>query len=376
MYCIKCGKQLPDDSRFCDSCGAQLVFDPAPETVRTQKEKVKKEKKPLTKKVKVIISMVCIILLLALAGGGYYYSYSKGVAYANNADIVNAKKWLFLPQITEQHDPNLLKLLDAEELLATGKYEEAEQGFRALVPYRNSAAFVNETMYQHALALEAEEKYQEALDILNSLATIDYRDSQAKIREDWQNYALAESHKEHYFDSLKILADAEKAEITFDSGVKQTIQNRAYEDAVKEYHQKHLAKASALFKQLDDYKRSRDYYALVEYRFSGVQLPPAKILSLIGFEDTGELFFRDNSAALAFLGEDTWSGSCGTMRIYTEKDQTYGSWTITGIPSGQWYFSEGNFYVSDVAQFSIEALSRDRVQIKILNSGKTYTMTR
>ena len=25
MYCIKCGKQIPDDSRFCSFCGQKVV---------------------------------------------------------------------------------------------------------------------------------------------------------------------------------------------------------------------------------------------------------------------------------------------------------------------------------------------------------------
>lgn len=30
MFCMSCGRQLPDDARFCDSCGATVTQSPAP----------------------------------------------------------------------------------------------------------------------------------------------------------------------------------------------------------------------------------------------------------------------------------------------------------------------------------------------------------
>jgi len=28
MFCAKCGKQLPDDARFCNRCGEEIVAQP------------------------------------------------------------------------------------------------------------------------------------------------------------------------------------------------------------------------------------------------------------------------------------------------------------------------------------------------------------
>ena len=42
MFCSKCGKELPDNSRFCTGCGAKVNTDP----VQVPPDSLKQEPKP------------------------------------------------------------------------------------------------------------------------------------------------------------------------------------------------------------------------------------------------------------------------------------------------------------------------------------------
>ena len=390
MYCIKCGKQLPDDSRFCDACGTQLVPDKVIEEKKEivnkpKKEKVKKTKKerqPLNKKTKkVILFSLCFVLLLAILIGVYTFTYRQAVKHAETLDFENANRYLYVPQITKLHDPKLLQMLDAEKMLAAGNYEEAQLAFQELIPYRNTYMLANEAMYQRVIALEGTEDYKATIEILQKLSDADYKDADERLRSDWQNYALSESYHDNHDDALSIMSHSEKLGYYFDNEAKQTIQKRAYDYAVKEYRKFHRTLGSAekaIFKLLNGYKRADDYLFLATKEAGYLtEEEEQRMISLVGFEDAGERLFYDNDLAFKFLKGKEWTGSCGTMRFYNEGNDYYGTWNINGIPSGHWYFANGRFYVSDKAVFSdIKALSENEISITLANNGKTYNMSR
>ena len=46
MFCPKCGKQLPDSSKFCTGCGAQLIqTDQSKQTKKPKQAKEPKQEK-------------------------------------------------------------------------------------------------------------------------------------------------------------------------------------------------------------------------------------------------------------------------------------------------------------------------------------------
>lgn len=79
MFCEKCGKQLPDNSAFCDGCGSPVAAPaaaPAPEAApdaAPEKPKVEFNKKTLTGIAVIAAAIIVIVLavvLIANAGGG------------------------------------------------------------------------------------------------------------------------------------------------------------------------------------------------------------------------------------------------------------------------------------------------------------------
>ena len=77
MKCTKCGKEIDNDSKFCDGCGETIVAE-------TQAAPKKKFSKKLIAIIAVVVAAV--ILVVALASGGE--SSSLTVPYENDAGAV------------------------------------------------------------------------------------------------------------------------------------------------------------------------------------------------------------------------------------------------------------------------------------------------
>ena len=95
MFCPKCGKELPDDSVFCNACGHQI--NEATKSEPVVKEKNKKEKKPVNKKaVKTaaiifgavigIVAILCIVFLVIIPS----LAHSKAEKLYNDNQYVEA----------------------------------------------------------------------------------------------------------------------------------------------------------------------------------------------------------------------------------------------------------------------------------------------
>ena len=89
MYCVYCGKELEEDSKFCRYCGMPVVDDPLPQDQASytpgaapaayEETKVPENTEPVmqpavkTKKKRTGLVLAAVILLLASIGGGTYY---------------------------------------------------------------------------------------------------------------------------------------------------------------------------------------------------------------------------------------------------------------------------------------------------------------
>lgn len=61
MFCVKCGKEIPNDSKVCMYCGAKLTKD-NPSSIQTL------EKQPKKKKRKIVLIIAFVIVLVILGG--------------------------------------------------------------------------------------------------------------------------------------------------------------------------------------------------------------------------------------------------------------------------------------------------------------------
>ena len=210
MFCMHCGKQLEDGSKFCMFCGNALTPAPVPQTeeptVAAAPEMVSPEpqetyyappapqppvepapiprdanvysdpvppapkKKKKGKKTGAIIAVILVLLLLIGGGVGFYF-YSQKV-----------------------YEENLAAYEAAELLLDKGDYDGALDGFLALDDFEDAASRAKELQklqkeYDEALALLDDNKFEDALDAFEDLG--DYRESKVFVeyeityREAW-----------------------------------------------------------------------------------------------------------------------------------------------------------------------------------------------
>lgn len=226
MFCIHCGKQMEDGSRFCMYCGGSqdnapvppaapkapsqsavipssqkpldpqenyyAGFDPAPQYAQpapqptpyhanyyTDPVPPAPEKKKKKGKAGPIIAIVLVLLLLIGGGAGFYF-YSQHV-----------------------YEENLAAYTYAEQQLRKGDYDSALAAFEELGDFQDSQTRVNELKqlqkdYNKALDLLEDGKFEEARAAFQSLG--DYRDS-----ENFVEYEV------DYRQALSLMASAEDA---------------------------------------------------------------------------------------------------------------------------------------------------------------------
>ncbi len=96
MYCSKCGKEIPDDSKFCEHCGFQINSKNKVEP-KNNEEKYNSNH-PNIKKVVIVIFSIIIVIVVVL-GIMFYINYSNEL---KRKDIAFNKIRQDLPGITMQ----------------------------------------------------------------------------------------------------------------------------------------------------------------------------------------------------------------------------------------------------------------------------------
>ena len=94
MKCPNCGKELPDEARFCTGCGEQLVFDRLDVTTAAPVaspafDEASSEAKPVSRKGRIpIVIAVCVALVAAGIGGYLWWQADQQQKAAAEADRI------------------------------------------------------------------------------------------------------------------------------------------------------------------------------------------------------------------------------------------------------------------------------------------------
>ncbi len=308
---------------------------PSDSSVEVAPTKKKKSRIP-----KLAIVGVAIIVVLGAVFGVYWGNYSKAVSYVDAGDYKKAKDCLLAYDLTQKHDPELISYIEANELLAARKYNDAKSAFEALGEYRDAAELVNEADYRHAAQYADANDFQSALDMYTLLSEKGYKDSADKVNDTNYRLGIYTLHElENYSDAYEIFSALnedgyEKAEemcnetqylwaweyadneeyikaynkfITIEdySDVDEVLEELSevlYLEGQLAYQDGRYSDALERFVCIPEYSRSKDYILLLCVREvdSTRTLSEDAVLSIIGyrswlpFGETGKVFTYKN----------------------------------------------------------------------------------
>lgn len=181
MFCSNCGKQNPDDAKYCYHCGEKLNSI-KPDPVKPEKPKKPKSKMPL---------VLAAILIVAVAAAGIYFVTSpsrKLAAYQETYDGLDDRFYPYIIDDSDQaafdEDKNVLKEAIAKEDLDACKYasnqlDQLETELKSTVGDKiktlassvdnaNTSNLCEVEINDIAQYQEAGEKYLEKKDYLNA----------------------------------------------------------------------------------------------------------------------------------------------------------------------------------------------------------------
>lgn len=140
----------------------------------------------------------------------------------------------------------------AEALLENGEYEHAIEAFTELRDYKDASEMVRESNYQYALSFMKAKDYEKAIEKFEKIYM--YKDSEQQYIE-----AIFQLGKKYYEDKNWSLAAETFSQILDKKPVKKLYVESIYYVGVKNYFDGHFTKASECLEKAKDYKDSKEY---------------------------------------------------------------------------------------------------------------------
>ena len=160
MFCGKCGKELPDEAKFCLNCGREIGTN---YTVGTGNTEQRKEKTAGQKKKWIALAIICGIILLIMILLYLFPASKKELTSDNQANDKQA--------IADYHKPTESDLKNAEtynnsgkENVKLGKYEQAIADFDKAIELNPN---FEEAYFRRGTAYGGIGKYQQSIDDFN-----------------------------------------------------------------------------------------------------------------------------------------------------------------------------------------------------------------
>ena len=116
MYCKHCGKEIPDDARFCAGCGKSISDSAGPVELETGKKKKKKGKKKHPILGTIVLIFGIILIVGALAGNDEPQKVESSAPAATQAAVAEATEApVFTVGDTLEIGDILVTLMDVSE---------------------------------------------------------------------------------------------------------------------------------------------------------------------------------------------------------------------------------------------------------------------
>ena len=365
-------------------------------------EKPKKPAKVVRRRInkKAIIAVLsCFIIAVGLFAGVYFNGYAKAKRAAEECEFQLARDSIVALPLLNLHDANLLRYIEAGELMDNNRFTEAEAAFAALKGYLQAEEMVLESQYRHAAQLADSNAYASAIAIYTSLSEINYKDSASLILDTEFRWGCNLIEAEEYFEAYEKL-DGMRGYPDADEAL-ETLTDLIYNLGVEAYSRgfslsDNLSNAEALkyFTFIHPYKNSDGYLTLLKFHgfgtMSSMAFQQVKSLEEIFYlEDASKLLLENEDRAKYFL-RGTWKTSDGRYKFevtssgsisYTLPHFTFGNCNV--IYYGDvWSCVDDHrpilyFYTKYAKlQFSIDLLTPDSMRVHCEKDGSTHILYR
>ena len=322
---------------------------------------------------------VLAVLLLALVlGGAYLGSWYMASAAARDGDFPAARRWSVLPF----PDGKLRRYTAAGEMLESGEYLAAAEGFSSLYGYRDAAWYYNEARYRYAAQQADADNYDVAIGEFRALASVDFRDAAEKIPETQFRKAIYLMEvKDDAAPAIGLLSELKNEGYP---GVTDYIEDRKdflYSKAISFYRVGNYPKARAIFEWITPYKETETYLMLIKFH-EGHFPEISTLLRNVGFEDVNKILMSSRYYFESFM-VGYWYDDNRAAVLYFDSSGTWKRDNLPGYSKKYYYIDNGIKYVynkqdkSDaVADVRFTIIDRNRIKVYCYINGKTYTLHR
>jgi serine/threonine protein kinase len=198
-----------------------------------------------------------------------------------------------------------------------------------------------------------------------------------------------------YLDAVNEIVKLQSLDAIVARDVVQEYADPLYEYGITLFQSDISTAAKSVFSLMGQYDRASDYLLLIDtsakakidnlywdYSNSGSETNKQieRLIEIADFENAGEILMSNSSTAFQFM-QGEWHGGPAYIKFYFKSDSRWATSEITGIPSGQWDFLNGDFYITDsqdvekkIARFTV--IDRDSIEIFVYSSERTYSLKR
>ena len=203
IKCPNCGKDISDKANACPTCGKIIDVMIESKTIdnkdlndlneqtylsiNSNNDEINDSKNTKSKKkIGIIVALVAAIVVIAGGIGGFLY-FNKVIKPANEykeaENLLNDKKYLEAQQKFKalgDYEDSADKIIEcdyasANDALEAGDYESAKSEFNKIIDYKDSSEKIKECDYQKALEFYNDGDYDNAIDIFSTI--FDYSDT-------------------------------------------------------------------------------------------------------------------------------------------------------------------------------------------------------
>ncbi len=337
-----------------------------------------------------ILAAVAALILVGSLGIWYHFkTYEHAVGLATSGlGLKAADDTIFLPFLTNLHDPEFLPYLDGHVALGNGEYVRCRELLEPLADagYRDADEVLRLASYREACDAQDNGDYARAVELLKPLAKQRYADSWQRYCQVRVSYGLQQVRRTANIDAvtsgMQLLKEAAADGDSAGRNALEDASSIVYRHAVSLYNQEESSDALAYFELVKDYEDADKYIILCNAYWGTATLQ--QLWEIRDFANAGDLLLCQPYICEFLLGN--WKNGNGyyyfKMEANSHNYAYYSSYNIPWQYNGDFEIRDGIYYVYHnggkvmYEEFRFTIVSWDKITVYAYKNGTTYTLYR